>query len=734
MSQTKKSGDASNVATRAAPMSAASAGSDSASHKPQGVPRTQPAGTGRPKNEDRFWLEAAVVHMSRWLGSLQVAVLLLIVFAAVLAIGTVVESWYSDRIAKQLVYRTWWFVLLLALLAINIFCAAAKKWPWKKYQTGFIITHIGLLTMLAGGAVTWFTGTDAEMQLIASDDPVIRGNIGLPQSSNRAILRDDQSIRVRRITAEGHQKPVEFPFDAGPLAWRSDEYLQTKTDALLGTLNFLAHPLPRDFEADLGNNARLKIVAYYPHVRTEKFSPADENHRNFPAVKIQLRSPMFGGRMLLDPWLAMNLPARNTDHDDDPGFHQGAAMAEFAGKVSPSLLNEFLKPPPANPEGEGELVVRLDGETGRFPVAESRGKQKPLGKMGNKLKVTKYVPSLTDPESSLPTNPLVEFELTTPEGKSTTYACLGRYNGVAIAIKDGKPTSDDPNQLQIWYHVPDNRFGADARGVLQFAVGTDNTLYYRSFTSSGGPFRFESSGVADPDKGFYSIWEGMNWEFKVLEYLPNAYRKDRYVPVDARPGLQTERLSPALRCRLINGDKQSDEFWLLQSGKAVPVKFGNETFEFSYGVKTQPLDFDIKLLRAEQEKDAGTTQAATYTSYVQLNDPGDSGGATLPGFLRGLANTVGMAVGSPKIVDRDCVITMNHPLDHRGFKLYQSTYRFVTWDSNGKPVSLSGFTIGRDPGLLLKYLGSSMLALGIACMFYMKAYFFKPRRRPAPAA
>jgi hypothetical protein len=26
-----------------------------------------------------------------------------------------------------------------------------------------------------------------------------------------------------------------------------------------------------------------------------------------------------------------------------------------------------------------------------------------------------------------------------------------------------------------------------------------------------------------------------------------------------------------------------------------------------------------------------------------------------------------------------------------------------------------------------------MLALGIACMFYMKAYFFKPRGRKAPA-
>jgi hypothetical protein len=32
-----------------------------------------------------------------------------------------------------------------------------------------------------------------------------------------------------------------------------------------------------------------------------------------------------------------------------------------------------------------------------------------------------------------------------------------------------------------------------------------------------------------------------------------------------------------------------------------------------------------------------------------------------------------------------------------------------------------------DPGMWFKYAGSAMLALGIACMFYMRAYFFKRR-------
>ena len=111
-------------------------------------------------------MEVAAVRASRWLGSLQIAIFLLIWFATVLAVGTIVESWYSGKVAQELVYRTWWFKLLLFLLGINIFFAAAKKWPWKKHQTGFLITHVGLLMLVGGGVITSFSGTDGLMALV----------------------------------------------------------------------------------------------------------------------------------------------------------------------------------------------------------------------------------------------------------------------------------------------------------------------------------------------------------------------------------------------------------------------------------------------------------------------------------------------------------------------------------------------------------------------------------------
>jgi hypothetical protein len=154
-----------------------------------------PPEKGQPR--ERFWLEVAVVRMSRWLGSLQIAVVLLTLFAFVLAIGTMVESWHSTKIAQELVYRTYWFAGLLALLGVNIFFAAAKKWPWKKHQTGFLITHVGLLTMVTGGILNSLGGTDAQMVLVDNSRP--QDQVYGLQVQPQVIDLDKSTIEVLRF-------------------------------------------------------------------------------------------------------------------------------------------------------------------------------------------------------------------------------------------------------------------------------------------------------------------------------------------------------------------------------------------------------------------------------------------------------------------------------------------------------------------------------------------------------
>jgi hypothetical protein len=108
-----------------------------------------------------------VLTVYEFLSSLQFAVVLISSLAIVLGVGTFVESAYGTEAVKFGVWDTWWFTLLNALLAVSIFCAAAIRYPWKRHQTGFVITHIGLLVLLAGCLLSQRGGIDAPQRIEA---------------------------------------------------------------------------------------------------------------------------------------------------------------------------------------------------------------------------------------------------------------------------------------------------------------------------------------------------------------------------------------------------------------------------------------------------------------------------------------------------------------------------------------------------------------------------------------
>ncbi len=100
--------------------------------------------------------------------------------------------------AKRFVYGTWWFGGFLILLAVNLFCAAMSRFPWKKYQTGFVITHLGIITILGGSLVTQQMGAD--------------GQIALTEGEEGHIFQEDKPMIYYQI-GEGpiEQIPASFP-------------------------------------------------------------------------------------------------------------------------------------------------------------------------------------------------------------------------------------------------------------------------------------------------------------------------------------------------------------------------------------------------------------------------------------------------------------------------------------------------------------------------------------------
>ena len=141
------------------------------------------------------------------LASLKLAVFVIFGTAAVLAWATVyVERIYGDKGVQFAVYGTWWFAGLLALLGLNVFCAAAIRFPWKRYQTGFAITHLGILVLLFGCLLTRRGGIDAQL-------PVYEGTLAHRAFEDEAHI----DLEISRTAAGSEEKPdlVRLPFSAG---------------------------------------------------------------------------------------------------------------------------------------------------------------------------------------------------------------------------------------------------------------------------------------------------------------------------------------------------------------------------------------------------------------------------------------------------------------------------------------------------------------------------------------
>ena len=152
-------------------------------------------------------LTSAVDAIYRFLASLKLAVISLSSLAASLAFATWFESTYGTTAVQDYVYRSTWFAVLLAFLATNILCAALIRYPWKKRQTGFVVTHAGLLVLIFGSYWSFRTADE--------------GIVGMLEGETRSQLvrRNDPVIRIREVDPHTQEAAagIRSAVQAGPV-------------------------------------------------------------------------------------------------------------------------------------------------------------------------------------------------------------------------------------------------------------------------------------------------------------------------------------------------------------------------------------------------------------------------------------------------------------------------------------------------------------------------------------
>src|SRR5947208_6274185 len=171
--------------------------------------------------------------------SLKLAVVLLAVLIVAAIAGTIYESSFDAKVARTYVYGAPWFNFWLILLAANLTVSAFSRWPWRKHHVAFLITHLGIITLLTGSLIGRIWGIEGTITLFKGEAPTNR----LLVDEHQLRVHDSDGL-VKGFGAEflHHRPSARQPRNFGTLASGARLSVVDYADAIDGKLN--PRPLP----------------------------------------------------------------------------------------------------------------------------------------------------------------------------------------------------------------------------------------------------------------------------------------------------------------------------------------------------------------------------------------------------------------------------------------------------------------------------------------------------------
>jgi hypothetical protein len=275
-----------------------------------------------------------------------------------------------------------------------------------------------------------------------------------------------------------------------------------------------------------------------------------------------------------------------------------------------------------------------------------------------------------------------------------------------MASQDAWLVPDDPQRghldlgmVSFGFHAAQSQDEARqllARGEgpnhLSFVLAPGAKVLFAASDASGAL----RTGTAEPGQPLATGWPALG--VTVDRFLPSARVARTLKP--ATPPAKEERRQPAVRLHLEGPEGQTEPEWVLW-GEQVRLSYGGQLASLAYSSPEKTLPFRVTLLRFNDESYPGSRMASTYESTVRVDDPDHGSFETL--------------------------ISMNHPLHHRGYIFFQSSF------VEGRPM-MSIFSVARAPGLPLVYLGTTLIGVGIIWMFYLKPWLARRQAAQALAA
>jgi cytochrome c-type biogenesis protein CcsB len=184
--------------------------------------------------------------------------LYILCFAAAIGIGTFVENDYGTSSAQHVIYKSWWFTLLLILFCITIITNIFRFRMVQQKKWALLMFHAAMVIILIGAGVTRYFGYEGIMHIREND-------------TSNSMLSSDTYLTLQ-ILQNGKKFKVEEPVlfsSLGNNHWQ--ESFQLGNDLIeLEVKEFIPNPVQSMYESPLGFPT-IKVVIAGMNGREEYF-------------------------------------------------------------------------------------------------------------------------------------------------------------------------------------------------------------------------------------------------------------------------------------------------------------------------------------------------------------------------------------------------------------------------------------------------------------------------------
>ena len=414
----------------------------------------------------------------------------------------------------------------------------------------------------------------------------------------------------------------------------------------------------------------LELEAYTENT-AQTINFAEGGEIDNPAVRLSLASERMGQTIEQTLALTPNIYSK---------VAIGPAELELVKTESDGELNRLLHPEKVNkhPWGELEIITTTNQQT--IDVKAKKSKILRVGEV--RISIADFFPDFRLDRNKQPTtasqnlnNPAVTLEISSPIGKERWFV-FGKGNFPPIrTLISGEAIAN----ITLNYQVQPPQ----VRDYFKVIVTNKNKLYYAAKSST----KFKSGNLA-LGKPVTPGWA--DFQITLAEYLPHAQLQRKIVPVSNNQN----QGSPALLVKTASGT----ETWL-PWGEASAIQDNGQEIYAAFSPKLFQLPFAIKLEDFIVDRNEGSESVAMWTSKIRIED-----------------------IQNNLIKQRK--VWMNHPTWYKGWKIAQASW-------NPGDLQQSTLQVKREPAWVtaLTWIGSGLVVLGIAIMFYAPALARRFRKK-----